>query len=123
MVGRGGTVRCKKRTPLPMRAQVAIPGQHILASECAELLQCTDKLLVFRVHHRVGAIRRHHPSLPTAGGNRCVVVQGIQRRFGGGDHLDIEALEQRSRQEARRLQRSGDVIVIMVGGAAIETNT
>ncbi len=103
-----------------MRAQVTLPGLHVLAGDLAEAAQCLRELLVLRVDHRIGPVGGDHAPCPAAGADRVVVLELIQRTLGGGDDLDVEALEQRARAERLRLQRRGDGVVVKVCRAGIE---
>ena len=54
------------------------------------------------------------PCQPRFGADRRVMLQRVERAFGRGDHLDIEALEQRARAEGIGGQRSGDRVEIEI---------
>jgi hypothetical protein len=114
MVGGGGPHADEEIAALAVRAQVAVPVQHVLAGELAEAPQRAGEGLVLRIDHFVRAVGGEHAAAPAAVADRLVVRQRVQRAFGGGDHLDIEALEQRAGAERVGLQRSGDGVVVVV---------
>ncbi len=51
-----------------------------------------------------------------------MVSQRVCRTLGGGDHFDVESLEQRARPECRCLQCRGDGVVVLVRGVRIEAH-
>src|SRR3546814_3487643 len=55
------------------------------------------------------------PAAPAGRPDRAVMVQRVQRSFGGGDDLYAMAFEQGAGTESGRLQRGVDDVVIMVG--------
>jgi hypothetical protein len=71
-------------------------------------------------HQRgVGAEVGHHaPSPPSAGSLWC--RQAVAGGVGGGEHLDVEALEQRARTELGADEPLGDLVVHAVGGGRRE---
>ena len=67
------------------------------------------------VDHVVRPVRGDHATLPATLANGDVVHQVVERRFGGGQRLDVEAFEQRARAEFGLLQPVGDAVVGGVG--------
>ena len=65
---------------------------------------------MLRVDDRVGTIGGDDPALPVARSDRGVVLQAVERAFGGGDRFDAEALEQGAGAEGWRLQRGVDLL-------------
>ena len=116
VVGRGRPHRLEERAAVAVRGEVALPGQRVLAGERAEALDVVAEALELGVDDRVGAVGGDHAPLPAAGADLLVVDERIERRLGGRDHLDVEALEQRPRPERRCGQRRVDAVEIAVGG-------
>jgi hypothetical protein len=109
--------------PRPQRGQVAAVGRGVLAGQLAQLGDPPGPALELHVHHVVGAERGDHPAAGTApavGFELGVPAQLVQRRLGGGQHLDAELLEQRARPEARLGEPGGDLVVDGVAGRRAE---
>ncbi len=123
VVGRGGAHLREERAALAVRAQIALPGTNVFTGESAELLQRGSELFVLGVDHRIGTVGGDHTAVPSAGADRGMVEQGIERRFGSGDHFDVEALEQRTRPEVGLLQRGSNRIVVVIGSARVQSHT
>ena len=103
-----------------VRAQIAGEARDILARHLAEAAEIVGEARRLRVDHRIGAIGGDDAALPAAIPDRLVMVERIERAFGGGDELDLETLEERARAEGVGLQRGVDRVVIEVGGGRLE---
>ena len=53
----------------------------------------------------------------------CVMLEPVDRRLGGRQDLDVEALEQRARTELRTLQALADAVEVSVRGARAQMHT
>jgi hypothetical protein len=119
VVGRRRTGRDER---LPARAQRRqIPGVRagVLAGHLAEPGDPPGPALELHVDHVVRPERGDHPaarSAPAVGGQLGVPGEVVQRRLGGGQHLDVEPFEQRPGPERRLGEASGDRVVHLVGG-------
>ena len=71
------------------------------------------KALELRIDHRIGPIGGDHAALPAAdAGSHRVRLRSSSGAFGGGEHLDVEALEQRARAELRLGEAFADAVEI-----------
>ena len=120
VIGRGRPMPSEEGAALAVRGEIAGPAEHILAGQLAEPDQIVAKALEFGIDHRIGAIGGEHAPLPARCRDGLVMLERVERRFGGGDHLDAEPFEQRARAEFGGGEARRDVVVIMVGGAGIE---
>ena len=71
--------------------------------------------------HGVRAERRNHAAVPTRPLDRRVVLERIARPVGGGEHLDVEAVEERARPELGRGEPLGDGVIGPVGIVGVES--
>jgi hypothetical protein len=96
--------------------QVAFPCRGVFARQFAKLRHIVCEAGKFRIDDSIGTVSRHHASLPSAVPDHPVPAQIVERALGGGDRLDVELLEQGSRQKLRLRQAVGDMIIGLVGG-------
>src|SRR5205823_6484922 len=61
--------------------------------------------------HGVGAETGNHPAFPAGSADGTVMVERIARRIGRREHFDVEALEQRPRQELGGRELLRDLVV------------
>ena len=122
VIGRGGAVRDEELPALGQGRQVAGPGGGVLPGQLAQPLQVRDEVGTVRVDHRVGPERRDHPAVPVRVGDGSVVGQVVERRFGRGQELDPEPVEERPGPEVGLVQSGGHVVVDLVGGRGVETH-
>ena len=103
----------------PQRGQVAGVRAGVLAGDLAEPVHVGRPAVELHVDHVVGAERGDHPAArpaPAVGGELGVLAEVVQRRLGGGQHLDAEPLEQRPGPEVRLGEPGRDLVVDGVGG-------
>ena len=77
--------------------------------------------VVIGIDDRVGPERRQDSPAEAVGRQGAVVGQVVDRRVGGRDHVDAEAVEQRAWAELGFGEAGGDVVVGRVGGLRRET--
>ena len=105
VVGRGRAHLLEIGPALLQGGEIAAPGMRVLAGDLAQRLQPVAEAVELRIDHRVGPEGGDHPALPAAVADGAVVVERVERRFRGGDDLEVETLEQRPRPELRPGQR------------------
>jgi hypothetical protein len=110
------------RATLAMRIQIALPVVDIFAGDLGETIQRTAKRFVIGIDHRIGSIGGDDATAPAAVTNGVMMIERIDRRLGGGQHFDVEALEQRTRPECILGQLLADDIVVMIGGRRLEAH-
>ena len=98
-----------------MRIQIAIPGAGVAAGDLAQLVEIFGKAVEVRVDDTVWPVGGDDPALPAAVPDLGMPFQIVERAFGGGDNLDVEALEEGARAEAVLGQTVGDPVVMRIG--------
>ena len=111
VIGGGGAHDGEERAALAMRGDVAAPGQRVFTGDRAESLEVVEEAEGVRIDHGIGAVRGDHAPVPAALADGDVMQQVVERRLGGRERLDVEALEQRARPELGLLQPLGDAVV------------
>ncbi len=94
VVGGGGAGLDEGRPAQAVAFQIALPAGDVLARDLGEALEGAAKALVLEVDDRVGAIGGDHVAVPAALADGLVVLQPVLRALGGGQGLDVEAVEQ-----------------------------
>ncbi len=94
VVGRGGPGLDEGLAAQAVAFQIALPAGDVLAADLGEALEGRGTALVLEVDDRVGAIGGDHVAPPAALADGLVVLQPILRALGGGQGLDVEAVEQ-----------------------------
>ncbi len=120
VVGGRGAGAGEHGAALAVGGQVAVPEIDVLAGQQAEALDLGPEGLVLGVGHGVGAVGGDHPSAPAALVDRRVAGEVVVGTFGGGQDLDVEAVEQSARAEGGRLQHLADAVEIEVGGVSLQ---
>ena len=112
--GRGARLR-KGRAPHAMRFEIAAPVVHIRAGELAELRKRGSGTARAR-DRRPGPGRYVVMTRPFQPLSRMArwCSSAIRGPFGGGEHFDAEAIEQRARTELRCRQRFADGVVVEI---------
>src|SRR5438105_14052014 len=100
MIRRGRTRFAEESAAIFMRAQITTPGRDILACHLPEPFKLANEAGGLGIEHGIGTIGSDHASGPPALANRLVMIERVERAFGGGDELDVEALEQGARAKA-----------------------
>ena len=122
--GRGRTLvapnALKKARRCAVRVEVAVPGAGVAAGDLAEAVDVGGEARELGIDHRVGAVGGDDPAVPAAVADHLVPAQVVERAVGGGDHLDVEALEERARPELGAGEAVGDLVVDGVGGRGRE---
>ena len=117
VVARGRAELLEIGAALAMRVEIARPGAGVAAGDLAKLVEIGGKALEIRIDDRVGPIGGDDAAVPAAVADHPVPVQIVERAFGGGDRLDVEALEQRARPVGVASASSSAMRVVMrVGG-------
>ena len=79
------------------------------------LSRFSGKSVEVRVDDTVGPVGGDDPALPAAVPDFGVPLQIVERALGGGDHLDVEALEKGARAESVLGQAVRDPVVMRIG--------
>ena len=82
-------------------SEEAVVGRRVDPRDLRQLRDVVAPGRPIEVGHGVGPERGQHPLAQAVGGELGVVLQLRGRRVGGGDDLDVEAVEQGARAEAR----------------------
>ncbi len=98
-----------------MCCKVSVPGGRILPGQFAEAGNVIGKALEFRVDDGIRPVGGHDAPVPVAVTDRLVVFEFIERRLGGCQQFDVEAVEQRARPELVLLQGLVDRVEQLVG--------
>src|SRR2546421_9600814 len=101
MVGGGGAMGAEESAAILDRAQKALPAAAILAGQFPDARHAGGELVMVRVGDLVGSQGGDHPAFPARGGDSLMVLETVNRMFGGGDHLDVETFEQSAWPEGR----------------------
>ena len=99
MVGGGRAVFDEDFTSLAQRFQVPGKCRRVTAGDLAEAGHPVGPAEPVEVDDVVGTERGDDPAEPAVGGQLLVARKVIQRRLGGGEHLQVEPAEQRPRPE------------------------
>ena len=116
MVGGGAAKFAEAGARLAQGIQVAVPGRSVFAGLLAELGNEAGKSVIFRINHRIGPKGGKNSRLPARSANGLVIGERVDRRIGGGKHLDIEPLIEGAGQKLRRAQLFGDGVEVVIGG-------
>ena len=116
VVARRGAHLLEESPPLPMRVEIALPASRIAPSDVGQPVELGQKVRLVGVDDGIGPVGRHHAPAPAGLLYGLVPAQIVGRPVGGGDHLELEALEQRPRQEVRPREARRDAVIIFVGG-------
>jgi len=112
---RGSGTRCGEvGAALAVRVQISLPGIDILARDLAEAAQRVLELLVLGIDDRVRAVRGDDAPPPAARADLVMMIERVHRRLGGRQHLDVEALEQRTRAKLVLRQLLADHVEVMI---------
>jgi hypothetical protein len=116
VVAGGGPGLDEGRPAQAVAFEIALPGGDVLAADLAEPLEGAAEALVLEVDDRVGAVGGDHMAAPAAVADGLVVLEPILRALGGGQGLDVEAVEQRPGPEGLGGQGLVDGVEIEVRG-------
>ena len=99
MIGGGGTQTLEERAAILKGANelgVVHERRAVLPAQCVELGRPAGRR---NLEDGIGTEARDDLPSPPRFPNRAVAVERIARLVGGGEHLDVEPLEQRARPE------------------------
>ena len=97
-----------------MGVQIAVPRGRIFTGDRAQFGDIVREPFEFGIDHGIGAIGGDHPALPTAFADLAVPFQIVQRAFGRGQRLDLEAVKQCAGAEIILRQFRVDMVVIHI---------
>ena len=120
VVARSGAHLDEEGAALAVGGEIAVPGPAVFAGQLFQPQQVARKPFELGIDHRIGAIGGDDPAVPLAVANGAMVLERIERAFGGGQHLEAIAVEQRPRTEVVARQRLGDDIEIQIAGFRIQ---
>jgi len=115
MVGCSGAERAKEGAPVRQGCEIAPPAGRVLARQFTQAKYIGDEVRPIRIDDVIRPKSRDDPALPAGLGEGRMMLERIQRAFGGRQHFDAEALVQGPRQKFRRGQGRIDGVEIMVG--------
>src|SRR5258708_6038202 len=104
MVGCSGAQRAKEGAPIRQGGEIAAPAARILVCQFAQPKYIGDEVRPVRIDDVIRPKSRDDPALPAGLGERRMMLQAIQRAFGGRQHFDAESLVQGPRQKFTRGQ-------------------
>jgi len=100
---------------LPESFQESVVRRGVDVGQCTELADELRPAVSVDVRDGVRAEGRHDPA-GQVGGQLRVLGEVVGGRVGGGDQLDVEPIQQRSRPEAGLRDPRHDLVVQLVGG-------
>src|SRR6185312_16933056 len=109
-----------ERASLAMCREIAGPGAGVLAGDLTEAHESCREAGSLGVDDRIRPVGADDAARPTARADRGVMSEVIERRFGRGEHLDAEPLEEGARAKGVLRQALGDAVVGAVGVAGSE---
>lgn len=77
-----------------MRREISVPCLAVLSCQTGQGHEIQNESSEVRVYDSVWPIGRDDLAVPAAFADRLMVLQRVERSFGGGNHLDIVPLEQ-----------------------------
>src|ERR1700722_3816806 len=97
MIGGSGACTDEVRATNAMRVQIPFPLMHVFAGELPKPRQRRAELLVLGIDHGVRPVGRDHAPGPATFANVAMVLESVHGRLRGGEHFDVESVEQGTR--------------------------
>ncbi len=115
VIGGGGSVVLEEGAAVAQGVEIALPGGDVLAGDLAELFDVGVEAGVLGVDDGVGAEGGEDAALPAGVADGLVILEGVEGGVGGGEDLDVEAIEEGAGEELGGLKLLRDDVVVLVG--------
>ena len=96
----------EKGAPFAVSGKVAFPGTAIVPRQLSERREVFREAFELRIDDWIWPVSRQHTCVPTALADSAVMLQRVERAFGGRQNLDAVAIEQGTRAESSRASAS-----------------